>query len=692
MASNAKAEALAGVSRGWKVIPLRARSKTPATAHGLKDWTDDPGSIEDIWSAYPDLNYGIVCGDVSGGLLVLDFDVDEEAGVDSIHDFLVPWERAHGELPETVTAITGRGGLHCYYRTDRPIRPSADPDTHVDVRCNGSYVMGPGSIHPNGNMVAWENHPDDYEVAEADDNVYALVEAVQRNSGDAIPKVDASDDFKKGSRNNTLYKMACSLMSDSWPDDAIIASIETYNSMAKEPLPDHEVQKLLKSALGLPKGKSTAYYEQEVEGPDGTVMKASPKSHVAVANAVIDRYSACFLDGMPAVFDGLRYKIGWDSVERAVLNVRGDATDKARNEVIKYLRLVMPQEKASPARYIGFANGVLDVETMELLSFSPEFRIPNVIPHDWNPDAQSDVLDRTIQRIACNDPFIENNLFEFIGLCMYRSCKYAYAAVLLGRKSETASNGKSTYIDLLRTILGEDNYSVLDLNELGQRFQAGNMAGKLANLADDISSEFARGGNLTVFKKVVAGTEIGTDVKNRAGFKFVPYCTMVLSANKFPKLETPDDGVMRRLFPIRFNAHFTPQDPDFDPEIGEKLKSEECIEAAIVRGIAGLRRVIENKRPTPNAESESMANAIKVENSSILQWIEDEEVGKSDFVERWTTRGAYDAYSEWCHNSGIRNPYGKPQFGMEICSHFKLETYSTRDANRRGIRRYREIR
>lgn len=688
MGNRVKEEALAGISRGWKVIPLRARSKVPATTHGLNDWTDDPGSIEEIWAAYPDFNYGIVCGDVSGGLLVLDFDVDEEEGVDSIHDFLVPWEREHGELPETVTAITGRGGLHCYYRTDRPIRPSADPETHVDVRCNGSYVMGPGSTHPNGNVVAWENHPDDYEVAEADDNVYALVDAVQRNTAGADDEqahIDAST-FAKGQRNNQLYKMACSMMAQSWDDVAIATSIETYNANAKEPLPAGEVQKIINSALKLPKGKSVAFYEGEL-APKGE----SPKSHVAIAKRVINRFSACYLDGMPAVFDGLRYRIGWDEVERAILKVRSDATDKARNEVIKYLRLVMQQEKASPPRYIGFSNGVLDLETMELLSFSPEFRIPNVIPHDWNPNAQSDLLDRTIQKIACNDPFIESNLFEFIGLCMYRSCKYAYAAVLLGRKSETASNGKSTYIDLLRNIIGEDNYSVLDLNELGQRFQQGNMAGKLANLADDISSEFARGNNLTVFKKVVAGTEIGTDVKNRAGFKFVPYCTMVLSANKFPKLETPDDGVMRRLFPIRFNAHFTPQDPDFDPDIGEKLKSEECIEAAIVRGIAGLRRVIENKRPTPNAESESMANAIKVENSSILQWIEDAEVTREDFIDSWTTKGAYDTYSAWCHDSGIRNPYGKPQFGVEVCSHFKLETYPTRDANRRGIRRYRPL-
>lgn len=695
--------ALRFVSLGCKAVILGKQSKETVTVHtpnGLLDATLDPEVAKAWWDFTPKCNVGVVCGETAEKgryLTVIDWDVDADEGVDAITDVLNPWEAEHGELPETVTEITGRGGMHHFYWTDRPIPKFESKELHVDIRGVGSYVMVSPSVHPNGNEVQWENHPDDYEIAWADDNVYALVEKVlesdAKENGDGTRrKVGVPKKTLKGEgRNNMLYEQGCSLRGsrDDADDDYVKAWLTTVNTMyCIPPVDDRELDKIIRSVCKLPIGMSDEVKAKvEARKREGE----GPKTHVEIAHAVMDRYNACFLDGSPAVFDGLTYKIGWDSVERAVLNVRRNATDKARNEVIKYLRLVMPSEKASPPNFIGFANGVLDLDTMELLSFSPDFKIPNVIPHDWNPDAQSDVLDRTIQRIACGDPFIEHNLFEFIGLCMYRSCKYAYAAVLLGRKSETASNGKSTYIDLLRNVIGEDNYSVLDLNELGQRFQAGNLAGKLANLADDISSEFARGGNLTVFKKVVAGTEIGTDVKNRAGFKFFPYCTMVLSANKFPKLETPDDGVMRRLFPIRFNAHFTPDDPDFDPEIGEKLKSEECIEAAIVRGIAGLRRVIENKRPTPNAESESMANAIKVENSSILQWVEDAEITRSDFIDGWTTKGAYDSYATWCHDSGIRNPYGKPQFGVEVCGHFKLETYSTRDSERRGIRRYRPL-
>lgn len=676
---------------GFAVLILGHKDKKPVTAHtpnGLDDATRDEGTVREWWTLTPKCNVGASLGEPSGGIIAID--IDRKDGVDG-YEAMRDWEMEHGDLPETATCCTPTGGYHLYYRVDRFIAPSVNKELGVDIRGDGSLAVLPPSIHPDtGTEYVWEFPPED-GIADADNLVYEFIEHVRptdagKDGEDGAPAhIDAST-FSKGGRNNQLYKMACSMMAQSWPDGAIEDALTTYNAHAKEPLEADEVDKILKSALRLPKGRSEAFYKSELM-PKG----ASPKSHVAIAREVMAKYSACFLDGVPAVYDGLMYQMGWDAVERAILKVRPDATDKARNEVVKYLRLVMPQEHASAPNFIGFRNGVLDVDTIELMAFSPEFKLPNVIPHDWNPDARSELLDATMRKIACGDPYIEHNLFEFMGLCLYRSAKYAYSAVLLGRKSETASNGKSTYIDLLRAILGEDNYSVLDLNELGQRFQAGNMAGKLANLADDISSEFARGNNLTIFKKVVSGTEISTDVKNRAGYKFVPYCTMVLSANKFPKLETPDDGVMRRLFPIRFNAHFKDTDPDFDPDIKDKLSQEDVIEAAIVRAVAGLRRVIANKRPTPNAESESMANAIKVENSNILQWIEDAEITREDFVAEWTTKGAYDAYAAWCHESGIRNAYGKPQFGIEVCSHFKLETYSTRDENRRGVRRYRPM-
>ena len=254
---------------GLKVVILGKQSKetiTRWTPNGLNDATLNPETARSWWELTPKCNVAIVCGETATPgkyLTVLDFDVDDENDVDSIHDFLVPWEREHGELPETVTEITGRGGMHYLYYTDEPVPKCENQKIHVDIRGVGSYAMVAPSLHPNGKTVEWENHPDDYEIAWADDNVKALIASVLEGAVEEKPsgkKVDMSGGIKVGRRNTSLYEMAAGLMSQSWDDDAIIASIETYNSMSENPLQRHEVGKILESALKLPKGKSAEWY------------------------------------------------------------------------------------------------------------------------------------------------------------------------------------------------------------------------------------------------------------------------------------------------------------------------------------------------------------------------------------------------------------------------------------------------
>ena len=79
---------------------------------------------------------------------------------------------------------------------------------------------------------------------------------------------------------------------------------------------------------------------------------------------------------------------------------------------------------------------------------------------------------------------------------------------------------------MIKALLGGDNYSTLDLETLGHNdFQVGQLVGKLANIGDDISNEFVKGGVLSVFKKIVSGDDVYTDVKGGQGYHFRPYCT-----------------------------------------------------------------------------------------------------------------------------------------------------------------------
>ena len=158
---------------GIPVFPLQPSSKEPMKgSHGLLDATTDADQIHKWWAKTPDANIGARTGN---GLVVLDFDIDEAKGEDGL-ETLHGWESEHGELPETVTAVTGRGGMHLWFRVNGNVSNSANAQKGVDIRGDGGFVVMPPSVHPNGTAYAWETDPTERAIADADASVLDLID------------------------------------------------------------------------------------------------------------------------------------------------------------------------------------------------------------------------------------------------------------------------------------------------------------------------------------------------------------------------------------------------------------------------------------------------------------------------------------------------------------------------------------
>ncbi|MBN3585959.1 hypothetical protein JYB64_26560, partial [Algoriphagus aestuarii] len=91
--------------------------------------------------------------------------------------------------------------------------------------------------------------------------------------------------------------------------------------------------------------------------------------------------------------------------------------------------------------------------------------------------------------------------------------------------------------------LGPDNYSSLALEELGHRFKTAELFGKLANIGDDIDSEYIHSN--AVFKKLVTGETVNVERKGRDPFEFNNYAKLIFSANEMPRINDRTDGLMR---------------------------------------------------------------------------------------------------------------------------------------------------
>lgn len=641
--------ALLYASKGWRVFPLRPRSKNPATKHGFKDATADESTIRRWWSENPEYNVGIATG---RGLCVVDVDDKEKNAVQG-SDALRDWEYENGRISDTVTAISGTGGTHYYFDVGKTAVPSCQSDTiFIDLRCEGGYIVAPPSIHPDtGEPYMWDVSPEDMEPAPANATDKACIDWIYRSRKGAKPDGTAekptAGSVKEGEgRNNHLYKMGCSVRGQGFTDAQVEAYLRFVNAQdCDPPLGRDELDRIVQSVCGKPVGMS-----EEAKEAKKSAGRPRKFSHNEVGKRLIDERGACLIDGeTPAIrTDDGSYQIGWGAFDSVIIDMHDDCTMTNRREVKAYVKSKAPKVRQAPANLVAFENGILDVNTMQLRPWQPADIISNIIPHRWNPDAHSDAVDATFEKIACGDVGMEMNLAEIIGLCMMRSSKFGYCPILLG----TGSNGKSTYIDMVWNVLGDENVSALQPREIGVRFQAGQLAGKLANLGDDISSDYIDADSCSIIKKVATGSQLYTDVKGSDGFKFKPYCTMVFSANEFPRLGDNTYGMYRRLFPLRFNAVFRREDPDFDPDIGDKLKDEESIEYLCVLGVEGLRRVIAQSSLTPNDESRKILADIEVDNSTVVQWIVSGDLAAESVIGR-TAQEVYSDYKEWCQDNGV---------------------------------------
>lgn len=161
--------ALSYIEKGWAVFPVVLGGKFPATSNGFKDASIDAKTIK-RWFEAGDKNIGIATGAISGLIVV---DIDKKSGGYESLEVLRP------KLPETLTAKTGGGGLHFYYRAPigQPVRNRAGLYPGIDIRGDGGYVVAPPSLTENN-----------YEWVNADTPIVELPEWLLTQLVDTTPK------------------------------------------------------------------------------------------------------------------------------------------------------------------------------------------------------------------------------------------------------------------------------------------------------------------------------------------------------------------------------------------------------------------------------------------------------------------------------------------------------------------------
>lgn len=398
--------------------------------------------------------------------------------------------------------------------------------------------------------------------------------------------------------------------------------------------------------------------------------------HNAFAQYIKNEFNVKRINGQLHVYDNGIYRAGYNRIESKMVEVIPSLRKTQRTETLNYLEIVTPDEGVEvDAKYIAFRNGLYSLETRQLVDFSPEYIVTNMIPFDYNPNAYSELADKTMNKLSCNDPEIRALLEECIGYCFYKHNELSKSFMLTG----DGANGKSTYLDMVKYVLGRQNYVALDLNELSERFSTASLFGKLANIGDDISDEFLQGNTISQFKKIVSGNDIKGENKGQDAFFFKPSVKLLFSANEIPRMRNKGfAAIKRRMEIIPFNAHFTDKDKDYDPDLIWKLRTPEVAEYLIQSAIAGLHRVLATNTFTKSTKVAEEMHNFERDNNPVILFVE--EFGEENIVNN-ETKKVFQQYDIFCYQNGF-NKMALQTFSKEVIRLLGVESKVVRTANK----------
>lgn len=238
-------------------------------------------------------------------------------------------------------------------------------------------------------------------------------------------------------------------------------------------------------------------------------------------------------------------------------------------------------------------NGVLNLKTRELRQHNSKDFFLAKLPVEYNPDSTCPIIEKFIQEV-CYSPFEMqekiDQLYEIIGWCLMPQYFPQKAVLLHG----SGSNGKSTYIELVKNFLGKDNVTSIALHDFEEnQFATSELYGKLANLYADLDKRTLR---YTAKLKILTGNDnITSWVKFKDGKSFTNRAKMIFSCNVIPKTYDDTLAFWRRMLIIDFTNIFSEGDQSkTDPHIINKLIIPQELSGLFNKALDGIDRIIQN--------------------------------------------------------------------------------------------------
>jgi len=314
-------------------------------------------------------------------------------------------------------------------------------------------------------------------------------------------------------------------------------------------------------------------------------------------------------------------------------------------------------------RVYNVANGVINLDTYELMPHSPEYRILSKSPAVYDPDADCpkfrEFMDQSL------DKRYHDFIGEFIGYVFWPQYHIHKASMFLGPQRA----GKGTMMRVIEALVGKDSCAHVSLQDLLEhRFMRARLFGKKLNSYGDLPATALR--DAGIFKNVTGEDTIDAENKYEHPFSFNNTAKLLFSANSLPKLVNPDQAFYGRWVIVPFENSCYGNE---DSKLTEKLTTPEELSGVLNLGLEGLKRLKMNGWKFTYADD--AASIYRKQSNPLFGFLEDRceassesYIVKADFVA---------AYNEYANENGFPPAPSKKAIGsqMEDQTIIPVDTY-----------------
>ncbi|MBI4602720.1 MAG: bifunctional DNA primase/polymerase [Planctomycetes bacterium] len=478
--------------------------KKPGKHPLVKGWKDkataDPRRAEAAFrqTRYAEANLGVATG---RGSNVFVLDVDKRHNGPAVLEAL---EATRGGLPETLTQETGSGGRQHFFRwpgVKVPNDVSLFPG--IDVRGDGGLVVVPPSRHLSGGAYRWHDaDPGEVPIAEAPAWLLEALKVTKREArtrhgaegGAGDERFTLPPEIREGSRNATLFRLACSLRAYGYGEQEIRAAIAVANERCRTadsaeagPLAGSELEQIAASACKYEPGPG--HRDEGDANPAHTGGAAAgpgdPFTDLGNARLLVslhgERIRYCHPWKKWLVYDGTRWRVD-DTAEvlrlardlpRHWYSQAADLADKAKRKrvaawakhcegerilsaAVSLARSepgvpILPRELDRDPWLLCARNGTVDLRTGTLGPHGAKLYMTKLAPVEYDPAAEAPEWRKFMLEIMDGREDLAAFLQRAAGYSASGDTRERCFFLLWG----TGKNGKSVFLTTFRNVLGD---------------------------------------------------------------------------------------------------------------------------------------------------------------------------------------------------------------------------------------------